>query len=93
MRYMSQKQVRAAVSARVEFDNDSVAGTIFPSASTGNLNFTESMRYLRDLEEGRIAYVVVNRATPIAWVRFGGAVVIPSCNTRKQTELVRALNI
>ncbi|MFG1705424.1 hypothetical protein ACFLIM_19720 [Nonomuraea sp. M3C6] len=48
-----------------------------PPAETGRLPVEWVQRYRADVP--RIVYVVLSFATPIAWVRDDGEVIIPDC--------------
>jgi hypothetical protein len=62
-----------------------------PPAETGRLPTEWVERYRAD--EPRIVYVVLSYATPIAWIRDDGEVIIPDCRftltTSRHQQLCR----
>ncbi|MEQ4720915.1 hypothetical protein [Nonomuraea sp. B19D2] len=57
--------------------NGGLSAMYSPPAETGCLSSDWVERYRAD--EPRIVYVVLSYATPIAWIRDDGEVVIPAC--------------
>jgi hypothetical protein len=65
-----------------------------PVHETGRLPIEHVTRYRADLADPGVTYVVISWATPIAWVRADGEVVIPdesySMSTTRHQKVARA---
>jgi hypothetical protein len=68
-----------------------ISGTLW---NTGQLPTEWAIRYRTDTKDPSVVYTVLSFATPIAWVRADGAVVIPderySVTTSRHQGMCRA---